>query len=322
MKRNPPPSTPTPRRFLPAKKRTATTTPAPHPQFQSTPRFGSSSVPRPTQTRESLVEDVDDDDEDEDDDGFTDSSAAAAGERRRLDHTHDSIDLESEGAGTSPGDDGRSPDRGSDLEEEVLEAGTEAEAAGLLDTEDAPLHVQSSPEQRQAKRRRISISPIGESSPLPRHYEDTELVPAPRFKPTDDDAGTAAAAGILPAAFSPQRRGEKYLAGGLAAELQGWLSEAKGWDGADKALDDATTLRIVVDEVRPGRQMNLVRGRAGSDAAARGFILAGQGRLTGLGGTASRAAVEQGGVVMVGPPVWDTEMEGCVWTVACDWRVV
>lgn len=360
--------TPTPRRFLPAKNRT---TPAPLPQFQSTPRFGSSSAPRPTQTRESLVEDVDDGDDDDDndqEDGFTDSWAAAPGARRRLPYTQDSIEAESEGASTSQGGESESPDRGSDLgsEEQDGLAGTEADAADLLSAENAPLDVQSSPGQRQAKRRKISISPVGDSSPLPEHYEDAETVsgeddddgsesagesdlaradagtaaaeprqaqqpvfrPAPRFKPTDDD-DAAAAQGILPAAFSPQRRGARYLPGGLAGELQGWLSEVKGWDGADKAAttpgddgnDDATTLRIVVDEVRPGRHMHLVRGRAGAEATARGFILAGQGRLTGLGSRAV-VAMREGSVVMVGPPVWDAEMDGGVWTVACDWRVV
>lgn len=290
-------------------------------------------------------------DEGEDEEELTDSSAAAAGERRRQPHSQDSIEVESEGASTSQGESSRSPHWASDLEEGVeAESEAEAESAGLLDPEGAPAHERSSPEQRQVKRRKISISPVGSSSPLSEHYgnendafgsveqgdpapappEDAEtrqaqqpvFRPAPRFKPPTDGQG------MLLAAFSPQRRGAKYIPGGLAAELQGWLSEAKGWDCADSAAttangddgrNDVSTLRIVVEEVGPGRRMQLVRGRVGPEAASRRFILAGQGRLTGLG---QGASIEHGSVVMVGPPVWDAEMDGCVWTVACDWRVV
>ncbi|KAF7545856.1 hypothetical protein G7046_g9460 [Stylonectria norvegica] len=59
---SPPPSTPTPRRFLLAKRATQSSQSATGPpQFQSTPRFGSSSVPRPTQRRREWdVDDVED----------------------------------------------------------------------------------------------------------------------------------------------------------------------------------------------------------------------------------------------------------------------
>lgn len=149
----------------------------------------------------------------------------------------------------------------------------------------------------------------------------------PRFKPLDD--GAPGGVEGLPLAFSPQRRGPKYLAGGLAAELQGWLSEVKGWDGADGW--NGTRFQVVLEEVRPGRRMYLTRYRlpeAAEDGQGRGdgqgesrygrLILAGEGRLTGLG---RRADVQAGSVVEVSHPVWDVELDGCTWTVACDWAV-
>jgi hypothetical protein len=133
----------------------------------------------------------------------------------------------------------------------------------------------------------------------------------PRFKQVEFDT---AAEGI-PAVFSPQRRGEKYIAGGLAAELQGWLSEVKGWEGVMPA--PALSINVTVEEVRAGQRMYLVKGRSGMSEVKR-FLLAGEGRLTGLG---QRVPMTVGSVVEVGQPVWDIEMKGEVWTVACDWRV-
>lgn len=296
----------------------------PHPRFQSTPRFGSSSAPRPTQARESLSDDVDDDEDDDDDGLVADSSATAVGDGRRA--PQDSIEVDSEGASTSQGDEGHSS--------EFSDLGNETHGA-----EDALPREKPSPEARVAKRRRISISPVGELSPAPGSHEDAEAAflgddafgsavegaaapadaaevrhaqqpvfrPAPRFKPNDDDDdddnASAAARGAPSAAFSPQRRGVRFLLGELASELQGWLSEVKGWDSSKQA-PDADALRIAVQEVRPGRHMHLVRGRVDTEDVVRGFILAGPGRPTGPEG--STAA--EGSVVVAGPPVWDVEV--------------
>lgn len=203
----------------------------------------------------------------------------------------------------------------------------------------------SSPlEEREPKRRRVSISPMPDSPLQPEQdhgvvnnsggepfatghtptasFMDTDdaadeaeapqqptFRPPPRFKP----AATESLGDGLPAAFSPQRRGVKYLAGGLAAGLQGWLSDVKDWEG----VDQAAVARVTVEEIRPGRRMYLVKGRAAGAAPAR-FLLAGEGRLTGLG---ARAVVGVGSVVVVGQPVWEVELEGEMWTVSCDWSV-
>ncbi|KJZ79596.1 hypothetical protein HIM_01065 [Hirsutella minnesotensis 3608] len=166
--------TPTPRRFLLAKRAAtqAAQTPAPHPQFQSTPRFGSSSVPRPTQRRDVGVEDVDDEDDDEDDEDESDAAGHNTGphwEGRHL-RTQDSIEVESDGASASQSEEG--PTDGHDA------APREADA---LDEEQHMMlnaHQPPSPEVRQVKRRRVSISPDPESpiqrstSPLARHHAD------------------------------------------------------------------------------------------------------------------------------------------------------
>ncbi|RSL49358.1 hypothetical protein CEP54_012482 [Fusarium duplospermum] len=352
---SPPPSTPTPRRFLLAKRGGATQssqTPTGPPRFQSTPRFGSSSVPRPTQSRAIVdIEDVEEVEEDLVEDSSSNSDEGLV--TRKHVPLNDSIEVEDDDDDVTASRDGSvgisiSED---DEEKDMPRKSMERESPGLLNLP----HDTSPLEEREPKRRRVSISPMPESSPLGEHHylnddhlqeaEENEHTPTqssveslqdaipthdearapqqptfrppPRFKPAEVDPTVEG----LPAAFSPQRRGgAKYVAGGLAAGLQGWLSEVKGWEGTVPSAAAVSVVKVVVEEVRPGRRMYLVTGRPGDDGAApaRRFLLAGEGRLTGLG---QRADVTVGNVVEVGQPVWDVELDGQVWTVACDWGV-
>ena len=212
---------------------------------------------------------------------------------------------------------------------------------------------EDSPRPREAKRRKLSISPIpafgrpnsaeidagmeeggcdggqGEDgaqslgSPETTVHDDYSsdvdggrkaqqqptFRPPPRFKKLEDESLGEG----LPAVFSPQRRGARYLTGGLAAELQGWLSEVKG----DEELA-GSTFRVTVRDVRAGRRMYLAQGTVGGTEDVRRVILAGEGRLTGL---ERRATVVVGSVVEVRQPVWDVEVDGQTWMVACDWAI-
>ncbi|KAM5352333.1 hypothetical protein ACJ41O_005056 [Fusarium nematophilum] len=348
---SPPPSTPTPRRFLLAKRGTQSSqTPTGPPRFQSTPRFSSSSVLRSsTQGRAGTgIEDVEEVEEVEDAAG---ESSAGDGDGEAHHPLNDSIEVES------------SDDMTASRDGSLAVSGDESELADRETVEhESPgasslRHETCSPlEEREPKRRKVvSISPVPERSSSPllggypenknaasfdqeaQHAPPAESVvhdavvvargdyetkapqqptfrPPPRFKPAEVDPTAAEG---LPAAFSPQRRGAKYVAGGLAAELQGWLSEVKGWEGAVPPA--ASTIRFVVEEFRPGRRMYLVKGRtevSPATTAKKKLLLAGEGRLTGLG---QRAAVGVGSVVEVGQPVWDVELDGETWTVACDW---
>lgn len=148
---------------------------------------------------------------------------------------------------------------------------------------------------------------------------------APRFQPVEKEE---AASDGLPEAFSPQRRGAKYVPGGLAAEMQSWLADVRGWTGHDRPPD--AVMRIVVDEVRPGNRMYLAQARRvtqsrdefhsneESSEPSLKIMLAGEGKLTGL---ARKAAVEIGSVVEISQPVWEVSLEGSRWIVACEWAV-
>ncbi|KAH6604630.1 methionyl-trna formyltransferase [Trichoderma cornu-damae] len=134
---------------------------------------------------------------------------------------------------------------------------------------------------------------------------------APRFT----SRSTEDALSGPPAEFSPQRRGERFIPGGMAAQLQGWLSEIKGWEEDEKAAS-ATTIHV--EQIRPGKRMYLVQGRAHPGETPKKWILAGEGKLTGLG---KRAEVKMGSVVLIEQPTWDVELEGSIWNVACEWSV-
>ncbi len=140
----------------------------------------------------------------------------------------------------------------------------------------------------------------------------------PRFKAADD-AAAAAQPGQLPAPFSPQRRGLRYLAGGLAAEVRDWLVQIKRAD--DAPADGGFAATLAVGEVRAAPGLALVSGPDSSqDGRVGRAILAGDGRLRGL----AKNRVVEGRVVGIAQPAWDVELQhgGGVWTVACDWAVL
>ncbi|KAM3464584.1 hypothetical protein NHJ6243_002398 [Beauveria neobassiana] len=163
--------------------------------------------------------------------------------------------------------------------------------------------------------------------------------PAPRFKPAPEDepfasGGQACTAAVAPCS-PPPRRGAKYLADGLASQLQGLLSKVKGVvetgdddGGGDGGPAKGVVARVLVEEVRLGARMHLVRGRVLSrgpaataaesdEMAARCYMLAGGG-----GGGAGARMVKQGSVLRVMPaPAWNVHLGEEEWTVACDWSV-
>ncbi|KAI1824314.1 hypothetical protein F4861DRAFT_539197 [Xylaria intraflava] len=177
---------------------------------------------------------------------------------------------------------------------------------------------------------------------------------APRFKPTEFSEGEPRPE-PLPDAFSPRRKGPKYVAGGLANELRNWLVDVEAGIGAGPMTssivnhNEEWATRIQVDEVRGGdsraRGMTLILGRrvlyggnnSGSEFRAQGqgeggestelidtntvkLILAGPGRLSGLGiGNDVRPGVLLG----IARPTWEVVLDGLGrWGVACDWAVL
>jgi len=144
---------------------------------------------------------------------------------------------------------------------------------------------------------------------------------APRFQlPETSDAEQQDR--FLPEALSPQRRGAKYVPGGLASAVRDWLFQVKGNGGQDDA--QGYCARLLVDGIRSSPGMILIQGRIVqdgklfSDGLTRYIILTGEGRLIGL----ARNTVNKGCLVGIAQPLWDVSLDGRSWTVACDWSVL
>lgn len=207
------------------------------------------------------------------------------------------------------------------------------------------------PEERVLENETAGSSPRNlEKRPLKTHQPIFQK--APRFRPTEIPGG-APRPEPLPDAFSPRRKGAKYIQGGLAAELRDWLVDVEAGTGAGSMAsisgkrNEEWVMRIRVDELhgvnRSARVMTLVLGRQvldrknnpsgddGSQGAADEaaevlgsnivrLILAGPGRLSGLGiGNDVRPGVLLG----IARPTWEVVLDGLGrFGVACDWAVV
>ncbi|RAL59026.1 hypothetical protein DID88_009055 [Monilinia fructigena] len=156
-------------------------------------------------------------------------------------------------------------------------------------------------------------------------YSPNNISQTPRFR-SPDPTEAQGNADPLPEQFSPHRKGQKYVVGGLAAEVRDWLISIDsavpscGAPGVHKGKDrDREWLvKMVVDEVSGGGGMGmcLVRGRKMRDVEGVEIVddsgvvkvmLAGEGIGTGL---QRGKDVEVGKVVGIKGPVWEIVIEG------------
>ncbi|KAI2625728.1 hypothetical protein GGR54DRAFT_511811 [Hypoxylon sp. NC1633] len=182
--------------------------------------------------------------------------------------------------------------------------------------------------------------------PVPPQQQPT-FRKAPRFMPAEVPEA-ARHADPLPDAFSPHRKGAKYIPGGLAAEVRDWFVDvwaASGTTGAGigpagigigvgvGAREGDWIARIRVDDVCGAPGMAFIQGRrerderggAGDAAGAQDpgtarVVLAGSPRVAGL---ERRRDVGPGVVVGVGRPAWEVLVPGQGrWAVACEWAIL
>lgn len=120
----------------------------------------------------------------------------------------------------------------------------------------------------------------------------------------------------LPEAFSPHRRGEKFVPGGMAATLQQWIIEtgqnaAQSRRGQGYLRGEDYVVRCTVASVR-GRAPCMVRGIQSDGTEVNLLLVADSKQIT----------VAVGNDLGVRAPVWDVQLEDCSWTVGVDWKVV
>lgn len=128
----------------------------------------------------------------------------------------------------------------------------------------------------------------------------------PTFLPPSTETSTEPP---LPEFFSPHRRGQKFVPGGMAATVQQWVVETGQASRRGRGWEDFA-MKVRVDDVVGGEgPCWLVQGKCGSGEDVRLLLAGGGGMKVGV-------------VVGVRAPSWEIEVEGRVWRVAVDWRVL
>ncbi|KAF2707671.1 hypothetical protein K504DRAFT_470058 [Pleomassaria siparia CBS 279.74] len=162
----------------------------------------------------------------------------------------------------------------------------------------------------------------------------------------------------LPETFSPSRKGQKYVPGGLASTLQSWIIETAhtGYAAQTRDMviygrekDDGVKLKVRVTDIGAGSdsegegedhvecypggvvfaqgdvEMGMSYGcnapRASSIVGDEGGVrvmLAGQGSARGIGGVRVRV----GSLLGIRGPMWDVDVGGEKWNVGVDWVVL
>lgn len=326
--------------FLLSKRQTQRQTPTalpsgPH-QFASTPRFNvgptprqatlqpplfSTPAPRTARPRATQYDPLSD---------TIDSSDRANDETQDQQPLNESIELGSPSASSSLSGDNERP-----LKRRRVSISPEIGSSPDFETEDEPMMADDElreiantppPDQSQS----LAQSPTNSEDFLTGSEPPSPIQPAARH-PTFRDAPRFKTAGTpkasterppLPDAFSPQRRGAKYVPGGLAAEVRDWLVQVKGASEYDRPA--GFSVEMTVDEAREGDGMWIVAAHEGDVSTGQersntaNVILAGDGRIPGLGG---KNSVRSGGAVSIYQPMWDIDLGDLgQFVVTCDWE--
>ncbi|CZT17518.1 uncharacterized protein RCC_03352 [Ramularia collo-cygni] len=120
----------------------------------------------------------------------------------------------------------------------------------------------------------------------------------------------------LPEAFSPHRRGEKFVPGGMAATLQQWVIEtgqnaAQSRRGQGYLRGEDYVLRCTVLSIS-GKGPFMIRGKLSDGTEVKLLLVANSKQTT----------VAVGSDVGVRAPLWNIQLDSCSWQVGVDWRMI
>ncbi|KAK8201685.1 hypothetical protein IWZ01DRAFT_516760 [Phyllosticta capitalensis] len=180
-----------------------------------------------------------------------------------------------------------------------------------------------------------SAPPSTSTTTLSRPRNPFRLPPTSRQSAsTSAPDGNAAAETPLPEAFSPHRRNQKFVPGGMAETLRGWILGVGHGHCGNFSAQKSQSSRFVVAAGAEAVGANANRWRLLAGVAAGGEDGLGQGEevralLVGQGqGSVQRAALGEGDEVRVVAPSWDVEVargsggsgDKQRWVVGVDWR--
>lgn len=128
----------------------------------------------------------------------------------------------------------------------------------------------------------------------------------------------------LPDTFSPHRRGQKFVPGGMAGVVRGWVmdvgsSAGQGRTGKGPGRprgDSEFVVHVRVGDVTVADGLTLLRGLSADRSdllQEKRLVLAGKAR----GGNVERVRRED--MVRVRAPSWDVEVKGRTWSIGVDW---
>ena len=151
---------------------------------------------------------------------------------------------------------------------------------------------------------------------------EPQFIKPPKFIHTEEPGPTQP----LPEEFSPRKRGQKFVVGGCASEVRGWLVDLETQNGHQTSLpsdmrvlgreerwNEEWVIKMVVDDAGGGRGM----GWAIAKGDGMNVILGGEGMKEGL---ERGKEVQRGSLVGIKAPVWEVDIQGMNWSVGANWK--
>ena len=120
----------------------------------------------------------------------------------------------------------------------------------------------------------------------------------------------------LPDAFSPHRRRQRFLPGGMAAEVQQWIVEATQSFGQHRQSTTGTDmLQTIVLDTNGTSSRGIILANATAGTKRVRLLLVGSGKIQ------STSDVKQGDILIIKAPSWNIELKGESWIIGVDWYV-
>jgi hypothetical protein len=121
----------------------------------------------------------------------------------------------------------------------------------------------------------------------------------------------------LPEAFSPHRRGQKFVPGGMAAEVRQWIVDAtqsNSHSHTRRTDGDVSRVRVVESRGNANDGVILVKVMLEGNEAQLILPSAGKNKMA--------ATFIPGDFLGIKAPNWEVDLDGGTWVVAPDWRVL
>ncbi|CCU78245.1 hypothetical protein BGHDH14_bgh02688 [Blumeria hordei DH14] len=132
-----------------------------------------------------------------------------------------------------------------------------------------------------------------------------------------------------PIQFSPHRRGHRYISGGLAATLQGWLVNIENHKPSQPGGISPLLMNVIVDDFIHGGITGMIlvsgntppmEGEISKDIPRKvKLLLAGKGTGT---ESQSKRQILKGSTIGIKAPTWQVNIKEEKWNIAVDWVVV